>query len=217
MTTKKVLAFASVAIVAVLAVVLVVNSIGNDSSSGTEIDGAFVSEMVPHHETAIEMAKLAQTDAQHPEIVNLANNIVSSQGDEIGQMDQINRRLYGSATNGQDHGDLGMDASMMGMNMDMGELKSAKPFDREFIDQMIPHHQGAIRMARVEISDGADPETKDLATKIVAAQSAEIDQMNRWRTEWYGSPSPAGGVPTEGSGDSGDSGHDMDSMSHMNP
>ena len=42
--------------------------------------------------------------------------------------------------------------------MKMGALKDAKPFDRAFIDEMIPHHQGAIRMARAELAKGSDPE-----------------------------------------------------------
>ena len=218
MSTQKIMAFVSVAIVAVLALVVVLSSMNHDSSSGTDIDGAFVTAMVPHHQKAIEMARLAQQKAEHPEIVNLANNIESSQSDEIVQMNKMRKRLSGSSNDGQDDGDMGMGGStmgmsnsMMGMDMDMGALKSAKPFDKEFIDQMIPHHQGAIRMARMELSDGQDQETEDLAKNIIAAQSAEIIQMNAWRTKWYGAPSPAGGVPT----DVPDMDPGMDSMSGM--
>ena len=67
--------------------------------------------------------------------------------------------------------------------------------DVDFIRGMIPHHQGAIRMARIEIAQGQDQQTKDLAQAIIDAQSREIDEMNQWREQWYGSPSPAGGVP----------------------
>ena len=62
---------------------------------------------------------------------------------------------------------------------------------------MVPHHQGAIRMAQIELAEGNDEETKSLARAIIEAQSREITQMNEWRTEWYGSPSPAGGIPDE--------------------
>ena len=84
---------------------------------------------------------------------------------------------------------------MMGMSMDMSSLENSKQFDKAFIDAMIPHHQGAIRMARIEIAQGQDQQTKDLAQAIIDAQSREIDEMNQWREQWYGSPSPAGGVP----------------------
>lgn len=207
-STKLMVAFGA-AIVAVVAVVLVINSSGDDSASARDMDGAFVTQMVPHHDSAIEMANIAERRAQHPEIANLADNIVSSQGDEISEMNQIHTRLFGSPIDKRSQGDLGMDASMMGMDMDIGALATAKSFDREFIDQMIPHHQGAIRMAWIELNDGADPQTQELANNIIAAQSAEINQMNEWRTKWYGEPSPSGGIPVEG--DEG-SGHDMDSM-----
>jgi uncharacterized protein (DUF305 family) len=83
------------------------------------------------------------------------------------------------------------------MDMDMRSLRHADPFDRMFIDMMIPHHQGAIRMARIELAEGANEESKSLAREIIAAQAAEIEQMNEWRARWYGAPSPAGGVPPE--------------------
>lgn len=203
--SKGLIALVSVLGVTLIAAVVIVAGMDHDdSTSDTGIDTAFVSEMVPHHEGAIRMARLAQEKADHPEIVALADAIIASQSTEIDQMNRMRQRLP--------HGDqhqatMGMDDSMMGMDMDMGALENAKPFDREFIDEMIPHHQGAIRMARMELSDGNDQEVKDLADAIIAAQSAEIEQMNQWRSDWYGAPSPAGGVPAE------DSDQDMDSMS----
>nr|MBA2521754.1 DUF305 domain-containing protein [Solirubrobacterales bacterium] len=70
-----------------------------------------------------------------------------------------------------------------------------QPFDRAFIDMMIPHHQGAIRMAQVELQQGSEPGLEQLATGIISAQTREIEAMNRWREKWYGAASPAGGVP----------------------
>jgi uncharacterized protein (DUF305 family) len=79
--------------------------------------------------------------------------------------------------------------------VDVAALEKARPFDLTFIDTMIPHHQGAIRMARIELERGSDEELANLATAIIEAQSREIEEMNAWRERWYGSPSPAGGVP----------------------
>ena len=93
---------------------------------------------------------------------------------------------------------MGMSQSQMGMDMDLPMLRRVQPFDREFIDMMVPHHQAAIVMARMELAGGDDAEAKALATEIIEAQSREIEQMNEWRTDWYGSPSPAGGVPDPG-------------------
>jgi len=79
--------------------------------------------------------------------------------------------------------------------MNMSALNTARPFDRAFVDQMVPHHQGAIRMARAELAKGVDPQLRRISSAIVAAQAKEIGQMNSWRASWYGQPSPAGGVP----------------------
>ena len=207
--TKKTLAAGIIIILVAIGAYVLISGSSDSGSSGEDADVAFAAQMVPHHEAAIEMAKLAQRKAEHPQITQLANNIVETQSTEIETLNSIHDRL----AQGSDSGDesMGMSDSMMGMDMDMTGLENADPFDREFIDQMIPHHQGAIRMAYAVLEDGEDQETKDLAEAIIAAQSKEIAQMNRWRTDWYGSPSPAGDAPTGPTGmDSMDMG-DMDS------
>jgi uncharacterized protein (DUF305 family) len=90
---------------------------------------------------------------------------------------------------------LGLAMDDMGMSMDGPDLATAKPYDRAFIDAMVPHHQGAIRMARAQLARGEDRELQRLATAIVSAQEREIRRMNAWRSTWYGAASPAGGVP----------------------
>jgi uncharacterized protein (DUF305 family) len=189
---------AAAALVALLAVLAVTGCGGDDQTTSNQAestDGAFITAMIPHHESAIEMAKIAQKQAQHPEIAKLADDIVSAQDAEISDMNTMHQRMFGEPADGADHGSLGLDESMMGMSMDMSSLENSKQFDKAFIDAMIPHHQGAIRMARIEIAQGQDQQTKDLAQAIIDAQSREIDEMNQWREQWYGLPSPAGGVP----------------------
>lgn len=166
------------------------------------VDQAFVSQMIPHHQMAVHMAKMARSTGEHAEIQALAKDIVSAQTSEISQLEAIAKRIdVTPAAMGaedlmtSDAKTLGLSMDEMGMSMDMSMLMDAKPFDRAFIDMMIPHHQGAIRMARAELSRGTDPELQKIATAIVAAQTKEINQMNSWRKAWYGAGSPAGGVP----------------------
>lgn len=182
---------------------------GSSSSSKTaanDVDRAFVRMMVPHHMSAVEMAKMAQEKGQHSEIKTLANSIVTTQTAEIGQMTGIAKAI-GTDVGGSsmDHGGghamgdpadlktLGLTESQAGMSMDMTALENAKPFDRTFIDMMVEHHTGATRMAKVEMAKGKYPELKTLAGKIVSAQEKEIAEMNSWRTKWYGAPVPSAG------------------------
>lgn len=170
------------------------SSAGAPSTAGNGIDRAFVADMIPHHESAVEMANIAEDRGQSTFVTELAGDIISSQTSEIAKMRVIASRLDDA---GVKEKSLGVPEHQMGMDMDVSELKTAKPFDRAFIDMMIPHHQGAIRMARVELAEGSNAQAKQLATQIIAAQAKEIAAMNKHRTAEFGGPSPAGGVPAE--------------------
>ncbi len=67
-------------------------------------------------------------------------------------------------------------AAMM-KNMDV--KPSGNP-DKDFADMMLPHHQGAIDMAKVELQYGKDPMLRKLAADIVKAQETEISEMRAW-------------------------------------
>lgn len=190
------LAIAAVLVIGI-AVITITAGGEDDSGDAQATDGAFIVEMIPHHESAIEMAEIAREQGEHPEVKTLAGQIASTQAAEIGGLERIHQRIFGQPTSKAEHGTLGLPAHEMGMNMDASTLAGERPFDRAFIDMMVPHHQGAIRMARIELAAGENPELTRLAEAIIAAQAREIEQMNRWRVDWYGAPSPAGGVPAE--------------------
>ena len=172
---------------------------GSPGASATE--EAFLKGMIPHHESAVEMAEIALDRGEHRQIKDLANAIIEAQNAEIAQMEQIYDRLTGDeiVPDPAAHEELGLSQDEAGMHGDSAAMLegATKDFDKAFIDEMVPHHQGAIRMARVVLGDTEDSEIRELGNAIVAAQSREIDEMNDWRKRWYGSASPAGGVPSE--------------------
>ncbi|MGF1604481.1 MAG: DUF305 domain-containing protein [Thermosynechococcaceae cyanobacterium] len=69
------------------------------------------------------------------------------------------------------------------MSMDLGPADA--DLDLRFIDAMIPHHQGAVVMAKAALENSQRPEMKALASEIIAAQDKEIAQMKQWRKDWY--------------------------------
>lgn len=160
--------------------------------SGT-MDAHFIEQMIPHHEDAITMAKLALTKAQHPEIKQLSEAIIDSQSKEIDQMQAWYKDWYGREvpTGNQimgQHGMMGgggMHMGMMGDETDITRLEQAADFDRVFIEEMIPHHQMAVMMANMLKVGTQRPEMQKLADDIITAQTQEIDQMRQWYATWY--------------------------------
>jgi len=72
----------------------------------------------------------------------------------------------------------------------MGSFDEDKPFDLQFIDQMIIHHQGAIMSAEHMIAGSERPELRQLSENIQTSQAEQIEQMRAWREEWYPDAAP---------------------------
>lgn len=63
--------------------------------------------------------------------------------------------------------------------------KGDADFEKRFIDLMIPHHEGAILMAKQALKEAKRPELKQMAEKMIDAQEKEIEQLRKWRQQWY--------------------------------
>lgn len=164
---------------------------GSGSTSASEMlmengeysDERFIDAMAPHHQGAVDMARVALANAEHPEIRQLAENIISSQEAEIEELRSIKEEQFGDSEVLTEMSPEEM--QMMGAMEDPGELEKEEPFDRAFIDAMIPHHESAIEMAEVANEETSNQRIKDLTRRIIEAQEAEIEQMTTWREEWY--------------------------------
>lgn len=153
------------------------------------IDEHFIEQMIPHHDDAITMANIALQKAEHQEIKALSQNIIKTQTDEIAKMRQWYASWFGKAVpdtfSGTGRGMGMIHNGMMGDAGDITDLETAKPFDKEFIEQMIPHHQMAVMMAQMLKNSTSRPEMKQLAEDIISTQTSEIGQMRSWHQTWY--------------------------------
>ena len=70
--------------------------------------------------------------------------------------------------------------------------ESVSSLDQHFIEQMMPHHEGAIAMANLALEKAMRPEIKELAKTIVRAQESENQQMKSWYKDWFGKDVPKG-------------------------
>jgi uncharacterized protein (DUF305 family) len=65
----------------------------------------------------------------------------------------------------------------------MEGMKPSGDADKDFVMMMIPHHQGAIDMAEVELKYGKDPMLRQMAEDIIESQKKEIEEMKKWQQE----------------------------------
>ncbi|HEY9881436.1 MAG TPA: DUF305 domain-containing protein [Leptolyngbyaceae cyanobacterium] len=156
-------------------------------------DLRFIDGMMLHHQGAIAMAESAQANSSRPEIKQLANDIITAQQQEISQMQQWRKAWYPDAGaeptmySAEMGHMMAMPAEMQtAMRMDMDLGKADQQFDQRFIDAMIPHHEGALDMAKEALEKSDRPEIRQLAENILSSQQQEIDQMQQWRKAWYG-------------------------------
>lgn len=153
---------------------------------GEDYDRMFLANMIAHHQGAVDMANLALASAKHQEIKDMANNIISAQTKEIGDMQSWQTAWGYPASSGsmmEDHSSMGMMNDMAGMTDKLKGL-TGDAFDKAFLSSMVEHHQSAINMAYPGQTNAQHNEVKTLTLAIVDAQSKEIAQMKQWQKDW---------------------------------
>ncbi|OBI82336.1 DUF305 domain-containing protein [Mycobacterium sp. E740] len=145
-------------------------------------DIAFATNMIPHHQQAVDLSELVPQRSTNPKVKALAEQISSAQGPEIQAMKVLLVQWNENPESGSGHGGHG-DGAMQGMVDDatMAKLKSLSgaEFDTLWLQSMIGHHQGAIEMAKAELANGENVDAKRLAQTMVDTQQAEIGEMNQ--------------------------------------
>ncbi len=127
---------------------------------------AFVVNMIPHHQEAVDTARLVLAKGESPELKKLAQAIITAQEKEIAMMQKWSKDWNYSTVK----------SSYQNMMGD-GTRLSGKALDTWFLQGMIMHHMGAVQMADSVLKLNARKEVTDFAREVIRAQSAEISQM----------------------------------------
>jgi len=139
-------------------------------------DVAFATNMIPHHQQALELSALVPDRSTNTELIALANQISAAQQPEINVM-KVFLVQWTEGTGNPTSSDSGHAGH--GSTMTKLESLNGAEFDKQWLESMISHHQGAIEMAKTELANGDNVDAKSLATNIVTTQEAEIGQMKQ--------------------------------------
>ena len=157
--------------------------IANTSYSPDDI--TFMQDMIPHHNQAVQMAELVGDRTNRQELVDVAGRIDVSQVDEIEFMQQWLRERGVQAPDPTAHDAMHTSHKMAGMASpeQMADLARAEgtAFDRMFLELMITHHEGAVKMVEELLEQPGsayDPVLFEFTTDVTNDQAAEIERMN---------------------------------------
>ncbi len=144
------------------------------SAQARPYDRQFIDTMVPRLHGEIELAKIAVSRAQHAELRTLAQEVIDTDSQQIGDMQLWRQTWFGSSQ-----------TPPMGMASQISALQSARePFDAAFIDAMLPLQQQAMDDAKEALLQAGTQQILDLAGEILADRSRFAQQMQSWRSQW---------------------------------
>ena len=154
-----------------------------ESLKGERFEQSFLQQMIQHHRSALEMAKLASDHTKRPELRELGDKIIAAQQQEIDQMTKWLADWY--KTSPKEVANEAADKEMK-PHMSMLSGKHDADFDKAFLDMMPKHHHAAVEMAEQAEKKSIHPELKEFAAKIAKDQQQEIKQMKNWAQSWFG-------------------------------
>jgi uncharacterized protein (DUF305 family) len=144
-------------------------------------DITFATDMIPHHDQAVELSALVTGHSNNTDLIALAERISAAQQPEVQTLKAF--LVQWKETPESDTGHAGHHSQMQGMvdEATIARLQTLNgvDFDTLWLQSMISHHQGAVEMAKAQIANGENGDAIGVAKKIVETQQAEISQMKQ--------------------------------------
>lgn len=142
---------------------------GHGSTAANDVE--FIDGMVPHHQGALIMADMILQRGAKAELKTMAQQMKDTQNQEIAQLRAARQQLVGSSETPAD-----MDPHMQADIEHMQHLSGAD-LDRRFLEDMIPHHAGAIDMAHRALPNLKRADLRTMAMSIVSSQAKEVGEL----------------------------------------
>ena len=154
-----------------------------EKASGKTFDIYWMSQMIAHHKIAVDMANFVLKNGKDAKVKKAAQSIVQTQSLEVTQMTGWLKSWYNAKPDAAQMKLMVVDmqpmvdasqGKMEGHDMAMGNP------DKNFLENMIPHHQSAVDMAKMALKKALRPELKKFAQSVITLQSKEITQYKTW-------------------------------------
>jgi uncharacterized protein (DUF305 family) len=145
-------------------------------ASFNDADVMFAQMMIADHTMVGDMAKLATTRAANPRLKALARKMAASEGKTVKDLSGM---LKGWGKPAKAEHPMEMPGMMTGKDMAKLKAMAGAGFDRMFTTMMITHHNGSIKMAREEQTNGASAKAKAMAGEMVKTQTAQVAQLKK--------------------------------------
>src|SRR5437588_10797396 len=150
---------------------------------GAEFEQSFLQQMIQHHRSGIEMAKLASDHTSRAELRQFAEKMIANQQQEIDKMSGWLKSWYNASP--KEVANEAADKEMK-MHMSMFSGKRDTDFDKAFLEMMPKHHHAAVEMAEQAEKKATHSELKEWAATMAKDQQAEIKQLKDWGQSWFG-------------------------------
>ncbi|MBF7041949.1 DUF305 domain-containing protein [Campylobacter volucris] len=148
-----------------------------------DIERDYLTNMIPHHQGAIDSSKLLLQHTKSEEMKKIATNIINAQEKEIQEFKEIlEKNLYKKTQLSEEEYKKFVQEEkelMQKMMLLMGAVKESKNINKDFLEGMIAHHQGAVDASKQILFYSKDETIREIAKKIILDQEKEIQEFTQ--------------------------------------